>query len=160
MSGSQSWFTKTKLRTSTSSNFEIVEFSHDIAHALDKGNQLDAILGSSVPHCNVAHSKLLHQLRAKLSNSAFFYRISRFLHYPSQCVSFDSSNLSAVKVSSGVPQGSVLGPLLLLFYLNDVPNYISAKIRLSSDDCVLYNVFNTNDDHISLNDSLDQFCRW
>jgi hypothetical protein len=41
-------------------------------------------------------------------------------------------------VTSGVPQGSVLGPLLFLAYVNDIWRNTKSKIRLFADDCVIY----------------------
>ena len=41
-------------------------------------------------------------------------------------------------VLSGVPQGSVLGPVLFLIFVNDLPDNIRSSVRLFADDCVLY----------------------
>ena len=55
-----------------------------------------------------------------------------------------------VRVTSGVPQGSVLAPLLFLAYVNDIGKNIDSNIRLFADDCVIYRKIFTNEDMIKL----------
>jgi hypothetical protein len=60
-----------------------------------------------------------------------------------------------VRVTSGIPQGSVLGPLLFLAHVNDMWRNIESTIRLFAEDCIMYrNILNNNDMenlHIDLN---------
>ena len=64
------------------------------------------------------------------------------------------------QVSSGVPQGSVLGPLLFLIFINDLPNGISSQIRLFADDCVVYRAIKSDQDHRSLQSDLESINSW
>ena len=63
-----------------------------------------------------------------------------FLKGRDQRVVLGGCTSKTAPVSSGVPQGSILVPLLFMLFINDLPKYVSstAKVRLFADDCVLY----------------------
>ena len=65
-----------------------------------------------------------------------------------------------VKVESGVPQGTVLGPLLFLLYINDLPDNLKSTVRLFADDCVMYNSIKTPQDATVLQKDLDSLSAW
>ena len=64
--------------------------------------------------------------------------IKEFLFGRSQRVRVDGQLSEEVRVTSGVPQGSVLDPLLFLAYVNDIWRNSESSIRLFADDCIIY----------------------
>ncbi len=70
--------------------------------------------------------------------------------------------IAAVKVTSGVPQGTVLGPLMFLLYINDIGDNLTpgTKIRLFADDCLLYREINSAEDQRILQKDLDSMIKW
>ena len=63
-------------------------------------------------------------------------------------------------VVSGVPQGTVLGPLLFSLYINDIPVGIDSQIRLFADDCVCYREIRTVEDTLKLQKDIDLLGSW
>ena len=61
---------------------------------------------------------------------------------------------------SGVPQGTVLGPLLFLLYINELPSAVSSKVRLFADDCLIYRNIKNKEDQIALQKYLDLLENW
>ena len=82
--------------------------------------------------------------------------ISSFLGVRTQPVVLEGESSLEVPVTTGVPQGSVLGPLLFLFYTNDLPENIQYQVRLFADDTA---VINPNDSNI-LQSDLDKLQEW
>ena len=63
-------------------------------------------------------------------------------------------------VLSGVPQGTVLGPLLFLAYVNDMPECTSSDIRLFADDSLVYRVIRNDSDRQTLQKDIDALEQW
>ena len=74
------------------------------------------------------------------------------------CVNGTQSNW--INVTSGVPQGSVLGPVLFLLYINDINEQINSKIKLFADDSVLYRKITCPHDHDLLQSDLNILASW
>ena len=72
----------------------------------------------------------------------------------------DSEPSSFIPVLSGVPQGTVLGPLMFLSYINDIAKGINSPLRLFADDYLLYRVINGVEDTDRLQEDLNKLSEW
>ena len=63
-------------------------------------------------------------------------------------------------MDSGVPQGTVLGPIPFLLHINDLPSIVSSKVRLFADDCLIYRQIKSNNDQIELQRDLNLLESW
>ena len=72
----------------------------------------------------------------------------------------DGKSSRPAQVTSGVLQGTVLGPLLFLVYINDLPKEVNSTSRLFADDCLLYRTIRSEADTIQLQEDLDRLQMW
>ena len=63
-------------------------------------------------------------------------------------------------VTSGIPQGSVLGPLLFLIYINDLPENVNSTVYMYADDTKVYREIQSDDDHEVLQRDLETLKTW
>ena len=126
-------------RSGRSCETQLITTFHDIASAYNKkGSQIDiAVLDFSNAFDTVPHDGLLSKLKHYGSDDKIWLWISNFLKQQKQRVVVDGIQSDLVTVDSGVPQGTVLGPILFLLHINDLPSVISSKVRLFADDCLV-----------------------
>jgi len=112
---------------------------------------------------SIVHSKLLLKLKAYGFDGALLDIIRVFLSNRWQQVSFDGCFSPWVNVVSGVQQGSVLGPILFIIFINDISSICDGQTRckLFADDLKLYSSVDLQDGHSpSLQCSLDKLYEW
>jgi hypothetical protein len=110
----------------------------DIADSLDKGGRLDAIITDFLKTLDLApHDRLLTKIAALGVDSRVVAWVREFLLGRMQRFRVGGQLSEEVGVTSGVPQGSILGPLLFLAYVNDIWINTKSTIRLFADDCII-----------------------
>ena len=86
--------------------------------------------------------------------------IQAFLSDRSQTVVLENEKPYIVPVTCGVPQGSVLGPILFLIYINDLPSSTKSKVRIIADDTTINLAVSSLEDAQSLQQDLDHLNNW
>ena len=119
-----------------------------------------AILDFSKAFDKVAHSRLLYKLNYYGIRGNLLNWLNSFLHGHSQQVVVDGAKSPTYEVTSGVPQGSVLGPTLFLIYINDIVLNVKSEIRLFADDILLYRTIKNPNDHELLQEDLYTLTKW
>lgn len=150
-------------RKNLSTTTQLITTIHEIASTLDSAGQIDLVfLDFSKAFDRVCHSKLLTKLHRFGLPSFIINWIQQYLSYRSQFVVIDGYPSRRLPVTSGVPQGSVLGPILFLMYVNDITTSVcpDAEIRLFADDCLIFKKVTCQNDQISLNRSLARIHEW
>ena len=108
----------------------------------------------------VPHKRLIHKLKYYGITGPISSWIESFLAERTQQVEINGSASIPIQVTSGVPQVTVLGPLLFLFYINDLPYNLTSNVRLFVDDCLLYLPVIPNNDTSLLQNYLLKLEEW
>ena len=120
---------------------QLITIIHDLMLRYDQKKHIDiVILDFSKAFDTVPHERLLKKLVHYGIDGQTWSSIAAFLRNRTQCVVVyrEGEMSSSTRVESGVPQGTVLGLLLFLLYINDLPNNVTSQVRLFADDCLLY----------------------
>jgi hypothetical protein len=80
--------------------------------------------------------------------------VQDFLSKRTQKVLLDGVTSSCADVIFGIPQGTVMGPLLFLTFINDLPEHTTSDVRLFADDCLLYRQIRNDEDATALQKDL------
>ena len=143
---------------------QLLEFMEEITQAIDNGDEVDIIyLDFCKAFDKVPHRRLLQKLYAYGIRGKVHSWVQEFLTDRKQRVIVNGSQSTWKNVTSGIPQGSVLGPVLFLVFINDFPDIINVLIKLFADDAKLYSIVTSDNDNrvqFSLNRAVDWANVW
>ena len=134
---------------------------NDWAKILDSRGQVDTfILDFEKAFDTPPHEPLKSKLFSTGIGGKTLKWIDSFLCFRQQRVVVNGVKSDWAPVLSGVPQGTVLGPLLFSLYINDISSDIESEIRLFADDCVCYREINDEEDTMKLQSDIDRLGSW
>jgi hypothetical protein len=133
-----------KITESLNDNYLVVMVLLDLAKAFD-----------SVPH-----NELIEKLKAYGIDGNLIIWLTDFLKGRKQRVVMGDVTTEWVEVLSGVPQGSVLGPLLFAIFINDIPDLLNNLCKLFADDSKLIGVVRSDVDVTKMQSDLDKLVEW
>ena len=141
---------------------QLLLYINNIQQAISQGHQTDSIyLDFRKAFDSVPHMKLLNKLKSCGISGCLYKWFNSYLHNRLQCVRICNSTSNFLPVLSGVPQGSILGPLLFLIYINDLPSAIKfSSLFLFADDAKLSKNIVVPTDQLCLQEDLNQLFSW
>ena len=141
---------------------QLLAITHEIYKSFDACLDVTAVvLDISKVFDKVWHQGLLYKLKQNSISGNLLETLTDFLKDRKQRVVLNGQNSSWANVEAGVPQGSVLSPLLFLIYINDLPDNLSTNLKLFADDTSQFSVI-----HIittfpcDLNDDFNRVREW
>jgi len=139
----------------------LLEVFEHWTRCLDEGYGVDVIyLDYRKAFDTVPHQRLITKLRSMGFGCCLMKWIESFLSNRVMRVSVNGQHSPWSMVVSGVPQGSVLGPLLFLLYVNDLPDHIKTNIRMFADDTKIWTRLTGAQDAAKLQEDLDMLSDW
>ena len=140
---------------------QLLETVHQWANIINAGQSTHAVfIDFSKAFDTVPHERLLLKLDHVGMRGPLLRWIRGFLTNRKQRVLIDGSCSDWKRVPSGVPQGSILGPLLFLVYIDDISTEPDSPCRLFADDCVIFRKVTSAEDCSLLQTDLSAFIKW
>ena len=149
------------LRKNRSCETQFITAINDWAKILDAGGQVDTFILEFEKTFNTPPHELLKCKHHgyDISGKTLVW-IDSFLCNGQQRVVVNGAKSQWAPVLSGVPQDTLLGPLLFSLYINDIVVGIESEIHLFADDCVCYRRIDSTEDTSKLQKDIDQLGKW
>ena len=141
---------------------QLLEIFNDIGFALDRGLESDIIyLDFAKAFDSVCPAKLVAKLKTFGIDDPLLSWLYSYLTGRRQRVVINGTFSNWTDVGSGVPQGSLLGPILFQLFVNDMPNVInSATMAMFADGSKCYRILNNDADFLNLQQDLFSLTTW
>ena len=132
-------------RPGDSTTNQLIDLVNEIHHAFDSTTSLEVraiFLDISKAFDKVWHDGLIFKMRQNGISGQLLKLFQNYLNNRKQRVVINGFQADYSNIESGVPQGSVLGPLLFLIYINDLERNIKSNVKFFADDTMLFSIVN------------------
>ena len=144
-----------------STTLQLLNFLDECAKSIVLGNVVDTIYFDFKKAFDmVPHKRLIAKLKSYGVKGKLLKWIEEFLTGRQQCVMVNGEKSSPGYVTSGIPQGTVLGPLLFVVYINDILENLSSDGFLFADDTKIFRTITSRDDSLNLQSDIDALEKW
>ena len=140
---------------------QLIDVCEKWTEELDNKNSIDLIyLDFQKAFDKVPHKRLITKLKGYGIQGNVIKWVEDFLKDRKQRVQISGSSSEWTDVTSGIPQGSVLGPTLFLVYINDLPDVVHSMVKLFADDAKVSAVVNSENDANVVQRDLNNIDDW
>ncbi|PFX13619.1 RNA-directed DNA polymerase from mobile element jockey [Stylophora pistillata] len=142
---------------------QLLDTVHRMVRTIDHGEQTDvAFLDFSKAFDSVSHAHLISKLDQSGIKGPLLHWFISYLGNRLQRVVIDGKSSNWLPVTSGVPQGSLLGPALFVLFINDMPSALShsSTLALFADDAKCFRTIRSYADCALLQDEIDKLVDW
>ena len=140
---------------------QLLDVLNDWVTNQDNSKQTDVIyLDIKKAFDTVPHRRLLEKMKSHGFGGQIIDWVKNFLTDRKQRVCVNGKFSEWESVTSGIPQGSVLGPTLFVIYVNDMPDKLKSVCKLFAGDCKIYSGITSQSDQQKIQEDLDSLCDW
>ena len=137
---------------------QLLEVYDELTEMIDEGKNIDIIyLDFKKAFDSIPHERLLMKMKAYGITGKTLEWVRDFLIGREQRVRVGNDYSENSKVTSGIPQGSILGPVLFTLFINDLPENLNAHCKIFADDTKIYEESNN---HAKIQEDLYLMQRW
>ena len=164
------FFIENKLISSNQSGFkpgdscvnQLVSIPHEIYNSFEEGHEVRVVfLDISKAFDKVWHDGIIFKLTQNRISGSLLKLLRDFLKERRKRVVFNGQASTWTNITSGVPQGSILGPILFLLYINDLSEGLSTNAKLFADDTSLFTVIHDSQTSVNaLSKDLEMIHNW
>ena len=137
---------------------QLLDVMNDLTELIENGDSIDVLyLDFRKAFDTVPHQRLSNKLKAYGIDGNLLNWIQSFLSGRKQRVKVNNSDSDYSQVKNGIPQGSILGPVLFIIFINDLPDLTQNICKIFADDTKIYG---SDDKFVSIQDDLFKLMQW